>query len=88
VAAQLLEQGAGPLEAAGQVRFDVGERVGAGDARRAELAGGQRAHAGHRHHRQVRRGRGGRARHPGRGLAVQRLLVERPFAGDDQARAG
>jgi hypothetical protein len=88
VPGQFLEQGTGLLEAAGQVGFDVGERVGARDARRTKLAGGQRAHAGHRHHRQVRRGRGGRAGHPGRGLPVQRLLVERPLAGDDQARAG
>jgi len=75
------------LPAPGQVGFDVGERVGARDARGTELAGGQRAHAGHRHHRQVRRGRGGRTGHPGRGLTVQRLLVERPLSGDDQARA-
>ena len=76
------------LQAPGQVGFDVGERVGAGDARGTELAGGQRAHAGHRHHRQVRRGRGSRAGYPGGGLPVQRLLVERPLAGDDQTRAG
>ena len=71
-----------------EVGLDVGERVGARDARRAELAGGQRAHAGHRHHRQVRRGRSGRASHPGRGLAVQRLGVERALPGDDQPRSG
>ena len=31
--------------------------------------------------------RGGRARHPGGGLAAQRLLVERALPGDDEARA-
>ena len=85
---QFLQQGTGLLQAAGQVGLDVGERVCLSDARRTELVGGQRAHPGHRHHRQVRRGRGRRAGHPGGGLAVQRLLVERPLAGDHQARAG
>ena len=73
-------------EASRHIRLDVGEGVGRGDARRAQLIGGEQVAAAHRDDRDA--GGAGGGRDAGRRLAVQGLLVERALAGDDEVGAG
>ena len=82
---EALEQRAGLGHAPRRVGLDVGQRVAAQDPGGQQLLGGQQAAAGDGDGGYA--GAAGRGGHPGRSLAVQGLLVQRPLPRHHQPAA-
>src|SRR5690606_10118237 len=83
---EALEQRPGRGDGAGGVRLERAQSVDGPQARGAGLGGGERGPAADGDRGDP--GPGGGARHPDRGLAVERLLVEAALAGDDEVGPG